>query len=338
MHKLRKAIAAKDVRLFDTPIVDKDDCPSARPTRLREIEVERFDRRQTHQRNEERFRVDEAIATALWRDEQSVVRVINLSSNGLQIETEREAEIAEEIEIVLGNCDPIVCAVRWIKGERIGLEYDCETRILADAGVIDYVIDNVERVLTKSGAADDRRIQPERRGVEKRHGLSWLGALKLEDGSAPVLLRNISKTGALLHHDKPLSVSDGDWCELDLSEAGCATATVKWAVSGEIGIMFDEEFDVARLVCHSATEIDSGDERVPEAYSDTANAAASILARKPQRDEEGNVIVETGADADSDHGNRVGEKLTLTEIYETLYPDGCPIGKQSDGDASHLLG
>jgi hypothetical protein len=51
------------------------------------------------------------------------VRVINISSRGLQIESDLKAHIAEELAISLDGADPTPCFVRWVRSGRIGLGF-----------------------------------------------------------------------------------------------------------------------------------------------------------------------------------------------------------------------
>ena len=65
--------------------------------------------------------VDTAVLTL--RDQDHVVRVVNTSSRGLQIESDLKAHIAEELAISLDGGAPTPCFVRWVRGGRIGLGF-----------------------------------------------------------------------------------------------------------------------------------------------------------------------------------------------------------------------
>lgn len=65
--------------------------------------------------------VDTAMLT--FRGEDHIVRVVNTSSRGLQIETDIKAHIAEEVSIRLDGERVTPCYVRWIRGGRIGLGF-----------------------------------------------------------------------------------------------------------------------------------------------------------------------------------------------------------------------
>lgn len=65
--------------------------------------------------------VDTAVLN--FRGQDHIVRVVNTSSRGLQIESEIKAHIAEELTIRLDNGAPTPCHVRWIRGGRIGLGF-----------------------------------------------------------------------------------------------------------------------------------------------------------------------------------------------------------------------
>jgi hypothetical protein len=70
-------------------------------------------------------RVAGAIETAVlsFRGSDYEVRVVNTSARGLQVESELNAHIAEELTIRVENGPSRPCYVRWIRGGRIGLGF-----------------------------------------------------------------------------------------------------------------------------------------------------------------------------------------------------------------------
>lgn len=70
-------------------------------------------------------RIPDLVGTALltFRGEDHPVRVVNTSSRGLQVESELNAHIAEELIIRIEGAPPRPCFVRWIRGGRIGLGF-----------------------------------------------------------------------------------------------------------------------------------------------------------------------------------------------------------------------
>jgi hypothetical protein len=85
--------------------------------------VPRRESRTADTRREDRIAgiVDTAILT--FRDQDHIVRVVNTSSRGLQIESDLKAHIAEEMKIRLDGGAPAACFVRWIRAGRIGLGF-----------------------------------------------------------------------------------------------------------------------------------------------------------------------------------------------------------------------
>jgi hypothetical protein len=74
-------------------------------------------------RREDRVAGAVDMAGLIFRGEEHPVRVVNTSSRGLQVESDLNAHIAEELAIRLDDGAPIPCFVRWIRGGRIGLGF-----------------------------------------------------------------------------------------------------------------------------------------------------------------------------------------------------------------------
>ena len=325
MHKLRKAVNEGVSPEPDDPIVMKRAARPLGQKRLSGDTILRKTRRQSHQRNERRYPVAGLEVRATWRNETTELRIVNLSSNGIQVATEREAEINETIDIVLGECAPVECAVRWIKDDQIGLEFSPETRLLTEAGVVNYVLENISQVLRVTGRSDDGALAVERRGPAMRHGLTWLAALTIADKTVPVMLRNISRTGTMLHLDEPIQSQSGAACVLDLGNAGTQSATIMWSAGEEAGLAFDEPFDVSALTNHAAAE------------ANALNAVDSLYDEGEEVEEaNGDWVGSTwySSSSDGDESPAAAQKSTasaqigppsLKELYETMYPDGIPV-------------
>ena len=307
-HKLRKALKEGSVPILESPLADKGERHASR-AKLAGLVIARKAKRQTNHRNEDRYPVIDEYAEAAWRDEAGKVRVINFSSNGIQIESARPAGIGEVLAVSLGDCEPIGCAVRWIRGHRMGLEFADETQILSDAGVVGYVVESIKTVLTASGERVDRRVGVERRGRAMRHGMIWFGCLQFDGQTCPVRLRNISRTGALVHMDRMLRVKCGKSLVLDLGSAGSIEAKVSWAAGDELGLKFARPFDVSLLV-----ELPAADVEMLE------------TGTVPQPETSESYPVTIGDWKVPSHYAPAPEsgRLTLEEIYATLYPKGRP--------------
>src|SRR3546814_10072396 len=181
-HKWRKALKDGSVPQIDSPLAEKGE-RSARQGKRSGLVIPRETTRKTNHRNEDRYPVVDEYANAAWRDETSRVRVVNFSSNGLQIECTRPALIGEMLAVSLGDCEPAGCAVRWIRGHRIGLEFVDETQILSDAGAVGYVIESIKTVPTASGERLAPRGGVDRRGRALRHGHIRSGCPRLRRAS-----------------------------------------------------------------------------------------------------------------------------------------------------------
>lgn len=305
-HKLRKALKDGSVPQIDSPLAEKGE-RSARQGKRGGLVIPRETTRKTNHRNEDRYPVVDEYANAAWRDETSRVRVVNFSSNGLQIECTRPALIGEMLAVSLGDCEPAGCAVRWIRGHRIGLEFVDETQILSDAGVVGYVIESIKTVLTASGERIDRRVGVERRGQAMRHGMIWFGCLQFDGQTCPVRLRNISRTGALVHMDSMIRVKRGKSLALDLGSAGTVAAEVIWAAGDELGLRFAQDFDVSLL-----SELPAADVELLETGT---VPRPERLGSYPVTIGDWEVPVHCAPPPESG-------RLTLEELYATLYPKG----------------
>ncbi len=85
--------------------------------------IPRRESRTADSRREDRVSDVAEDAVLTFRDQDYVVRVINISSRGLQIECDLKAHIAEELAISLDGADPTPCFVRWVRSGRIGLGF-----------------------------------------------------------------------------------------------------------------------------------------------------------------------------------------------------------------------
>jgi hypothetical protein len=305
MHPLRQDIAEGKVPRKPSPLAQKEKKGGeALQGSLTRISIARNERRQSHQRHEDRFVVSDANAIALWRGGESEVRIVNLSSNGLMIETPRQPEIGERVRLQLAGCNPISCWVRWVRDGRIGLEFAVETEILADSGVRDYLLNEISLALGGPQTLAGRRVGVERRDRGERHGMIWVGGITLGDRIYPVRLRNVSSSGAMVAAESPLGDALGQRVTLELGAAGSVSGIVKWASEYEFGMEFTTPFDVAQLAQQpavSAHEVGSGDEG-------GVHEAGHFARQDP------------GYDLYTAPPEMEYRALTLDEVYATLYP------------------
>lgn len=241
MHELRSAIASGEALRPNGPIAKKT--KKAEPKGgLTAIAVKRQESRLTNQRREERHREIVEEATIYFRRRKHQVPVVNVSSSGLMIETDLEPWIGESLDIQFEECNRTKCVVRWIRGNRMGLEFNDETTIIGGAGIQDFII---RRLRGQEGAETEAVLPNAKANREPRHNLIWIATIHCNHDSIPSRMRNISTEGAMLEttHDFPI----GTEVLLDLEEAGTAFAKVKWAKGGQIGLKFDSKFNLKNL-------------------------------------------------------------------------------------------
>lgn len=298
MHGVRSAILSGDGVRPATPIAAKKKKidPASRGS-LTAIAVKREESRLTNQRREERHRDIFEDATIHFRRRKIQVQVINASAGGVMIEADIEPRIGETLQIQFAGCNRTACIVRWVRGNRIGLEFSHGTTIIGAAGIQDFIIRKL-RAETDEAAPQEPGAKTTR---TPRHSLIWIGTVHCEHQSMPVRLRNISTDGAMLETDHPFGV--GAEILLDLEEAGTAFAKVRWAKGGQIGVMFDQKFNLRNLMqCSAAaTAINSN------------SGKNTVYMVKPR-------YLESDGSADSPW-SAMWEKLTLSELKSTLKPD-----------------
>src|SRR3712207_5123808 len=107
---------------------------------LTAIAVKRQESRLTNQRREERHRDILENATIYFRRRKYDVPVVNVSSNGVMIESDIEAWIGESVEIQFADCNRTKSVVRWIRDNRVGLEFNDETTIIGPASLQQFII------------------------------------------------------------------------------------------------------------------------------------------------------------------------------------------------------
>ena len=159
------------------------------------------------------------------------------------------------VELKLGEGLGLEAAVRWIKGDSIGLEFAHETKL--DCSPQERTALLLE-VIQRSFPDEIRLTEPEAHEVEeereeeelgardeKRHPLIWKGEIHFAQDSNPVRLRNVSAGGALV--DVPVDYPVDAEVLLDLGGAGQFFAIVQWVCGDQAGLRFTKPFDLACL-------------------------------------------------------------------------------------------
>ena len=62
----------------------------------------------------------------IFRGESYPAPVLNISSRGVQIESDISPRLGESVMIHFDGCSPIYAFVRWSKDGRVGLNFGCE--------------------------------------------------------------------------------------------------------------------------------------------------------------------------------------------------------------------
>lgn len=210
----------------------------AGPTGLAGIAIPRQEARKTNQRREDRHLNLVEGAEIVFRRKRYEVDVINVSSHGVLIASDIEPRLGERIDIRFEECNRAECAVRWIKGRHIGLEFVHETVLIAPTDIRELIVSG------RRSGEHPPKLEMKHDRAERRH-LIWTGVLHQDCRSLDVRLRNISADGAMLDCGEDLLT--GTSIVLELAGAAALVGRVCWCRSGQIGVKFDERFDMRLL-------------------------------------------------------------------------------------------
>ena len=225
---------------------------------LGSVPVSRETSRNVNHRDDDRHRLQAEHATLKVARKNHDVDLINLSGGGAMIRTDVALDMWQKVHLGLGDCTPVECAVRWVRGDRIGLEFAHETQIGGDSATRDaMLLDALKRsfpesaivpVAVKSPVAPAKPVKEptgEQRRAELRHPLIWWGEIHYNHDTTRVRLRNISEQGALV--DSDVSFASDTEVLLDLGAAGQHFATVTWSRGDQVGLRFASPFNIALL-------------------------------------------------------------------------------------------
>ena len=229
-------------------------------TGLTSVEISREETRTTHMRDSDRHRLPDQQVKVKHKRKLHTVQLVNLSGGGAMIAGDIRPNLWDRVDLHLSDDGVIECAVRWLRGDRIGLEFAHETRLdcsdEAKAKLLQAVIDlnfsDLEIEAPKRRKTDEpaeqkavasESITDKRDG--SRHPLIWSGSLHYDFETIPVRLRNVSESGALIESQSGLPV--GAEPLLDLGDAGSIFATVTWVVGDQMGLKFHEPFNIQQL-------------------------------------------------------------------------------------------
>ena len=265
MNSFRSAIlSGKGLHSAD-PIVRQKKKRGAAEDDLSTVAVPRTEQRTRNQRDDARHRLEQETARARFDGEVHDIDVINLSGGGAMIRCDFTPRLWARVDLIFAEGSEIECAVRWMREDRIGLEFAHETRIDCDPKARDaLLLDVIHRsfpdlalpkqqdvaATPQANAAEqcdeeDDAIANSRR-TERRHPLVWMGEVYFAHDNEKVRLRNISEHGALI--ESPVHYPLGVELLLDLGDAGQHFATVSWACGDKFGLKFNNPFKLSALV------------------------------------------------------------------------------------------
>ena len=288
------------------------------------VSIGRRDKRAIHQRGEDRHVLAGTQALAIFDGWEVTVELLNLSSNGVMVKYGGPVEIGQSVRLAIDACAPITASVRWAGRGRLGLEFNAGTVILAEAGVQDFIIKTITREHEDTSYSPHLKVGAEQRDLADRHPVMWVGKLSWKGQSASARLRNISATGAMIGLSHPTDLAAGDKVTLSLGNCTRLDGEIRWAAGDQYGLAFDGTFDVDALRTLPYAEL------LPD--GDDAQDA-----------EDEDYIEYTDEDFDSLR-LRLGNvqnphcppkmkyaKLTLDEVYATLYSGAAQGGEAEEG-------
>ena len=261
MNNFRKAVLAGK-GLKGDPVVQQKSKRGATEDDLSSVEVPREEIRSQNHRDDDRHRLDHETIMVRFDRKKYQADLVNLSGGGAMIRADFAPRLWERVDLIFAEGAEIECAVRWLRDDRVGLEFAHETRIDCDPEVRDKLLLDVLRRSFKDEVAistakpdtgpsaaptsgkDDDDVANSRR-TERRHPLVWVGHIFYNHDSEKVRLRNISENGALV--ESPVSYALGAEVYLDLEEAGQHFATVNWIFGDKVGLQFKDKFDLKVL-------------------------------------------------------------------------------------------
>ena len=216
--------------------------------------VRRTESRRGNHRQKDRHRLTSERLVAHYDGRDLEAGLINLSSGGAMIRCDFAPKLWNPIELDLGDGPRFEGVVRWIKDDRVGIEFAHETVIDCDPKQrAELLLEVIQRSFPDQESVDGR--EPEEAAAEpeedlgnravSRHPLIWKGEIHYAFDTNPVRLRNVSAGGALLEVSTYYPV--GAEILLDLADAGQFDAVVTWGEEDQIGLRFKKPFDIACL-------------------------------------------------------------------------------------------
>ena len=279
MNIRKKIFGGEDA--VEEPILKPKKPKGAKRDALDSIVVPREESRKTNSRGDDRHRLLGETVRLDYDGRSHEVELINVSGGGAMISGSFAPRMWDSVTLHLGENGTIECAVRWIRDERVGLEFAHETRIDCAADKQAAVLrDVIHRSFPEVEFELSAEPPPDHDGPDgraaRRHPLVWSGLLHHDYQSTPVRIRNISESGVMIECAAPLRV--GSEPLLELSDALAVSATVAWVVGDQVGMRFHTPFDLHELA-RSRPEV-AGSDWVPPSYLDTGASSDSPWSKE----------------------------------------------------------
>ena len=279
MHEIRSSILAGDDKSVTIARKSKSKREGAGPGGLAAIAIRREEARVTDQRAEDRIRdrVEQSIVS--FRRRKYEVRVVNVSSRGAMIESDIEPRIGETLDIQFSDDNRTRCIVRWVREQRIGLEFADEIIVWDCSAPTAAIFQPAPPSRRETAEQSTPRSVIDR---SPRHTLLRKGTLYWGGVTIEVRLRNISSRGAKVESEQQLR--PGSEVELDLGEAGFQMAEVRWSADGQLGLRFSDDFDISSLAPASIpVHSEPGSDMLKPAYLETELRPDSPWASRFER-------------------------------------------------------
>jgi hypothetical protein len=235
----------------EEPILRGKQPKGAKSDELQSVAVPRDESRRGNSRAADRHRLSEEKVRVTLAGVSHEVELINLSGGGAMVCGALDLKLWDPIELYLGEHGRIECVVRWLRGDRIGLEFAHETRLDCSSDEAATVLRDViarsfpDMPFEEGDYPRARETRSSEHRGEPRHPLIWSGVLHLDNQSTTVRVRNISSAGAMIECSTPPHA--GTEPVLELNDKAALSSTVQWVVGDQLGLHFHRPFDMQLL-------------------------------------------------------------------------------------------
>lgn len=244
------------------------------------------------------------IAQLSWGDGWRRIAITNVTTTGLRCECPDAPQVGTPVEIRYQGFS-IIGFVQW-----------CE---LGEFGVICEDMVDVEMLLADSPEVDiGRRVLP-------RQEVRLPAQFIIADRTAPVVIHDISPSGARLSMKSPPRSGVQGVIQWDGNECAC---TVAWSGESSLGVIFGDELSAEPQSAVKQEDTGSlpSDAAEPEAEADSPAAAAG----KECEDRRGKGRIAVSWTCDVHHADSPWFRVQLSNISTSGCVIGCFAGCQED--------